>query len=313
MNIVFLDSSSLPSALSRPPAASSWTEYDATSPDQVVAALAGADVAITNKVRITRASLEQLPQLKFICVAATGYDCIDLAACRDAGVTVSNVPVYSAVSVAESVICSLFVLRRHLLAYRQAAVERWPKSSHFCVHDQPVLDVEGATLGIVGRGDIGSRVARLAKALNLNVVFAEHRGAATVRAGYQAFSDVLEQADILTLHCPLTLETRLLIGAPEIARMKPGAILINTARGPLVDESAVLAGLQSGKLGGAALDVLEVEPPPADHPLLRCNHPDLLITPHVGWASQSSVARLKTVLLKNIAAYAQGKPVNVVS
>lgn len=313
MNIVFLDSSSLPSALDRPAAALNWSERPATAADEVVAALAGAQVAITNKVKITRAALEQLPQLRFICVAATGYDCIDLAACRDLGITVSNVPAYSAVSVAESVIGSIFVLRRHLLGYRQAASEQWPCSSHFCVHDKPILDVEGATLGIFGRGDIGSRVARLASALGMKVLFAEHRGATSVRAGYHEFGSVLTQADILTLHCPLTPQTRHLIGGQEIARIKPGAILINTARGPLVDESAVLHGLRNGRLGGAALDVLDVEPPPANHPLLHANHPNLLVTPHVAWASESSVQRLKSVILKNIAAYAQGKPIHVVS
>ena len=311
MNIVFLDSSSLPSPLERPAVALDWDERPATSSDELVAALSGAQVAVTNKVKITRAALEQLPELKFICVAATGYDCIDLAACRDMGVTVSNVPAYSAVSVAEAVIGSIFVLRRHLLAYRQAAVEHWPSSAHFCVHGKPVLDVEGTTLGIFGRGDIGSRVARLAKALGMNVLFAEHRGATTVRSGYHAFERVLEQAEILTLHCPLTPQTHHLIGEPEIARIKSGAILINTARGPLVDESAVLRGLQSGKLGGAALDVLAVEPPPATHPLLNFEHSGLLITPHVGWASQTSVERLKTVILKNIAAYAEARPINV--
>lgn len=313
MNIIFLDSSSLPSPLERPAVASNWYAYPATTSDDVVTALAGAQVAVTNKVKITRAALGQLPELKFICVAATGYDCIDLAACRDMGVTVSNVPAYSAVSVAESVIGSIFVLRRQLLAYRQAASVQWPSSPHFCVHDKPVLDVEGATLGIFGRGDIGSRVARLATALGMKVLFAEHRGATTIRAGYHAFERVLEQADILTLHCPLTPQTHHLIGEPEIARIKVGAMLINTARGPLVDESAVLKGLQGGGLGGAALDVFEVEPPPANHPLLHLNHPNLLITPHVGWASRSSVERLKTGVLKNIAAYAEGKPINVVS
>mgnify|MGYP003482583994 FL=1 len=146
----------------------------------------------------------------------------------------------------------------------------------------------------------------------MKVLFAEHRGASTVRSGYHAFDSVLAQADVLTLHCPLTPQTRHLIGAKEIARIKPGAILINTARGPLVDESAVLQGLQSGRLGGAALDVLEVEPPPSNHPLLHADHPNLLVTPHVAWASESSVQRLKSVILKNIAAYGQGKPINVV-
>lgn len=281
--------------------------------DQVVKALAEADVAITNKVRLDRAALEQLPQLKLICVAATGYDCVDIAACRDQGVTVCNVPAYSAVSVAESVIGCLFALRRHLFAYQAASASQWPGSSHFCVHGEPIQDLQGSTLGIVGRGDIGSRVARLARALEIDVLFAEHRGAHKVREGYTAFDEVLAKSDALTLHCPLTPQTRYLIGSSEIARMKPGAVLINTARGPLVDENAVLAGLINGRLGGAALDVLYAEPPSAGHPLLRSEHPNLIVTPHVAWASQSSVARLKSVLAANIKAFAKGAPINVVT
>jgi len=313
MNIVFLDGASLPSPLARPLEATAWNEREKTSLDQVVEALAGADVAITNKVRLDRAALEQLPQLKLICVAATGYDCVDIAACRDQGVTVCNVPAYSEVSVAESVIGSLFALRRHLLAYQAASASQWPSSSHFCVHAEPIQDLQGSTLGIVGRGDIGSRVARLARALEINVLFAEHRGAQKVREGYTAFDEVLAKSDALTLHCPLTPQTRYLIGSAEIARMKPGAVLINTARGPLVDENAVLAGLANGQLGGAALDVLYAEPPSADHPLLHSTHPNLIVTPHVAWASQSSVARLKGVLAANITAFAKGAPINVVT
>lgn len=313
MNVVFLDGASLPSPMQRPAQASGWTVREKTAPDQVAEALADTDVAITNKVRIDRLTLEKLPRLKLICVAATGYDCVDLAACRDQGVTVCNVPAYSAVSVAESVIGSLFALRRHLLAYRAASATDWPQSSHFCVHGAPIQDLQGSTLGIVGRGDIGSRVARLAKALEINVIFAEHRGAERVREGYVAFEEVLARADALTLHCPLTAQTKYLIGAAEIIRMKPGALLINTARGPLVDENAILAGLASGHLGGAALDVLYAEPPRADHPLLHFEHSNLLITPHVAWASQSSVARLKDVLAANIAAFVATKPINVVS
>lgn len=313
MNIVFLDGASLPSPLERPAIAKAWTVRESTKTEEVVAALADADVAITNKVKLSRVELEQLPQLKLICVAATGYDCVDISACRDLGVTVCNVPAYSAVSVAEAVIGSLFALRRHLFEYRAAAVAKWPTSNHFCVHGAPILDVQGSTLGIVGRGDIGSRVARLATALEMNVIYSEHRGASTVREGYVAFDKMIEQADVISLHCPLTPQTRHLIGAEQLAKMKPGALLINTARGPLVDEAAVLDSLMRGHLGGAALDVLDSEPPQADHPFLCSNLPNLIVTPHVGWASQSSVARLKSTLISNVEAFSAGKPVNVVS
>lgn len=313
MNIVFLDGASLPSPLERPAFADVWTVRESTNAQEVVEALADADVAITNKVKIGRVELEQLPQLKLICVAATGFDCVDISACRELGVTVCNVPAYSAVSVAESVIGSLFALRRHLVEYREAAITQWPTSNHFCVHGTPILDVQGSTLGIVGRGDIGSRVARLASALDMKVIFAEHRGASTVRRGYVSFDTMLEQADAISLHCPLTPQTRHLIAADQLAQMKSGALLINTARGPLVDEDAVLDSLKRGHLGGAALDVLDNEPPRADHPFLRSNLPNLIVTPHVGWASQSSVARLKSTLISIVEGFAVGKPVNVVS
>lgn len=313
MKIVFLDGASLPYPMDRPAQATNWTVRESTSQDELVSVLAEADVAITNKVKLGRVQLEQLPNLKLICVAATGYDCVDVSACRDLGVTVCNAPAYSASSVAEAVIASLFALRRRLFEYRKAATKRWPESHHFCVHGTPIQDIKGSTLGIVGWGDIGSRVAQLAVGLDINVIFAEHRGAAHVREGYVPFETVLQEADAISLHCPLTPQTRHLIGAEQLSQMKQGALLINTARGPLVDEQAVLAALHSGHLGGAALDVLDVEPPRADHPLLNADLSNLIVTPHVGWASQSSVARLINTLLSNIAAYASGKAINVVT
>jgi len=313
MNIVFLDGASLPYPMKRPAQAFQWTVRESTSQEEVVDVLADAEVAITNKVKLGRVQLEQLPKLKLICVAATGYDCIDISACRDLGITVCNAPAYSASSVAEAVIASLFALRRNLFEYREAASKRWPTSNHFCVHGTPIQDIKGSTLGIVGWGDIGSRVAQLAVALDIHVVFAEHRGATQVREGYVPFETMLKEADAISLHCPLTPQTRHLIGAEQLSLMKQGALLINTARGPLVDEHAVLNALRSGHLGGAALDVLEVEPPQADHPLLNADLPNLILTPHVGWASKNSVARLINTLLSNITAYASGKAINVVS
>ncbi|WP_338524855.1 D-2-hydroxyacid dehydrogenase [Pseudomonas batumici] len=313
MKVVFLDSASLPLGLARPAWVSDWQDRSDTPPDQVVNAARNADALITNKVRIGRAELEQLPNLRFICVAATGYDCIDLAACRDFGVTVSNVPAYSAQSVAESVIASIFALRRQLFAYQAAAQRDWPTSRHFCVHRAPILDVQGSVLGIVGRGAIGLATARLASALGMQLLYAEHRGAIPVRKGYQAFETVLAQSDVISLHCPLSERTRHLIGAAELAQMKPGALLINTARGPLVDERALLAALDSGRLGGAALDVLDQEPPAADQPLLTSLHANLIVTPHVAWASQSSLQRLADGILGNLHGYYSGSPINLVS
>ncbi|WP_019581922.1 D-2-hydroxyacid dehydrogenase [Pseudomonas mandelii] len=313
MKVVFLDSDSLPVSIARPAWVTDWQDRPDTTPDQVVEAARDADAVITNKVRIGRAELEQLPNLRFICVAATGYDCIDLAACRDFAVTVCNVPAYSAQSVAESVIASIFALRRQLFAYQAAALRDWSSSRHFCVHRAPIRDVQGCVLGIVGRGGIGLATARLASALGMQLLFAEHRGVVPVRKGYQAFETVLAQSDVISLHCPLTAHTRHLIGAPELAQMKPGALLINTARGPLVDEAAVLDALDSGRLGGAALDVLCQEPPPADHLLLSSRHANLIVTPHVAWASQSSLQRLADGILGNLQGYYLGNLINLVS
>ncbi|MGO4311723.1 D-2-hydroxyacid dehydrogenase [Pseudomonas sp. KB_15] len=313
MKVVFLDSDSLPVSIARPAWVTDWQDRPDTTPDQVVDAARNADAVITNKVRIGRAELEQLPNLRFICVAATGYDCIDLAACRDFAVTVCNVPAYSAQSVAESVIASIFALRRQLFVYQAAALRDWPGSRHFCVHRAPIRDVQGSVLGIIGRGGIGLATARLASALGMQLLFAEHRDVIPVRKGYQAFETVLAQSDVISLHCPLTAHTRHLIGAPELAQMKPGALLINTARGPLVEEAAVLDALDSGRLGGAALDVLCQEPPPADHLLLNSRHANLIVTPHVAWASQSSLQRLADGILGNLKGYHSGNLINLVS
>jgi phosphoglycerate dehydrogenase-like enzyme len=313
MKILFLDSDSLPRTISRPEWASSWINRSSTTPEELVSVAAQADALVTNKVKIGRAELEQLPNLRFICVAATGYDCIDLAACRDHGVVVSNAPAYSAQSVAESVIASVFALRRQLIAYRDAALHDWPASAHFCVHNAPIRDVRGSVLGIIGKGDIGSTTARLAEAVGMQVLYAEHRGASSTRSGYQSFDTVLAESDVISLHCPLTEQTRGLIGTAELARMKPGALLINTARGPLLDEDAVLQALNNGHLGGAALDVLIKEPPARSHPLLNSEHPNLIITPHVGWASQSSLQRLAKAIIGNLQAFNEGAPINQVS
>jgi len=315
MQIVFLDSDTIPKPLPKPSWADEWLNRPATEPDPeaVVRALSQADICITNKVKLTASILQQLPRLKFVCVAATGYDCVDLQACREHGIVVSNVPGYSKQSVAEGVIGFIFSLRRALPYYQTKARELWPESPHFCVHGTPLLNIRGATLGIFGRGAIGNEVAMLAQALGMNVLFGEHRNRPEVRPGYVRFETLLAQSDVITLHCPLTEATRGMIGQAEIAHMKPGSMLINTARGPLINEQAVLDGLISGHLGGAALDVLAVEPPTQGGPLLECAHPNLIITPHITWASEDGVRRLMQGIEANLEAFHQGTPINVVS
>jgi glycerate dehydrogenase len=312
MKIVFLDSKTLPTPMARPSEASLWQECPATKDSEVVSALAGAEVAITNKVKISRHHLEMLPELKLICVAATGYDCIDIDSCRAHGVLVCNVPAYSSQSVSEHVIASIFQLYRHMSSY-VAASQEWSASSHFCVHKAPMKDVAGSVLGIVGKGAIGGATANLAQAVGMKVVYADHKNATETRFGYVAFDEMLAQADVISLHCPLTVHTKELIGANEITNMKSGAFLINTARGGLLNEEAIIAGLKSGKLGGAALDVLQQEPPSIDAALIAFKHPGLFVTPHVAWAGEASVGVLKKTLLDNISAYVNGRPRNVVS
>lgn len=315
MKLVFLDSDTLPYPIDRPEWVSDWVQRPSTlqTTDAVVDALQGAQICITNKIKITPAILAQCPHLKFICVAATGYDCIDLRSCREHGIVVSNVPGYSAQSVAECVIANIFALLRALPRYVSLGRSVWPTSDHFCVHDQPIQNIKGATLGIFGQGAIGRTVAQLAQALGMHVLFAEHRNRPTIREGYTRFETVIAQSDVITLHCPLNETTRHMISQAEIAHMKPGALLINTARGPLVNETAVLDGLQSGHLGGAALDVLSDEPPAADHPLLQYTHPNLLITPHIAWAAQSGLSNLAVGIADNLNAFHSGHPIHVVS
>ena len=315
MQIVFLDSDTLPRLLTTPAWAAGWNNRPATEPDpeRVIQALAKADICITNKVKLTASILQKLPRLKFVCVAATGYDCVDLQACREHGIVVSNVPGYSRQSVSEGVIGFIFSLRRAMPYYQSTARQQWPESPHFCVHGTPLLSVRGATLGIFGRGAIGNEVASLAQALGMKVLFGEHRHRPELRPGYVRFETLLAQSDIITLHCPLTEATRSMIGHAEISQMKPGTMLINTARGPLINEQAVLDGLSSGHLGGAALDVLSAEPPVHLPPLLACKHPNLIITPHITWANEDGVSRLMQGIGDNLEAFHQGKPINVVS
>jgi len=311
MKIVMLDGETVPLSLPTGQVQADWVIRPQTSASDVVSALAGATVAITNKVALRADMLDQLPGLRFICVAATGYDCIDLDACRARGILVSNVPGYSTQSVAESVIAAIFALRRQLMAYALNTRTDWPQAAHFCLHRQPIQDIAGATLGIVGKGDIGQAVGQLAQALGMQVQYAERKGSDRVREGYVSFEQMLATSDIISLHCPLSEQTRQLIDRQALRQMKPHAQLINTARGGLINEDDLAAALKQGVIGGAALDVLSSEPPAADNPLLA-DLPTLLLTPHIAWASRSGVENLVSGVMTNIAAFVQGQPVNLV-
>lgn len=317
MRIVLLEGGSLIADLRRPAFAHEWIEYAETSPDQAVERLAGAAIAIINKQPITAATVDALPELKMIAVLATGTNNVDLDACRRRGIIVSNIRGYARHTVPEHVLALLLALSRNLIAWRETVrAGGWQQATQFCLFDHPIRDLHGGTLGLIGSGALGDGVARLAEAFGMRVLRAERRGAATVRDGYTPFATVLAEADAISLHCPLTADTRGLIGEAELRAMKPSALLINTARGGIVDEAALVRALSEGWIAGAGFDVLTVEPPPADHPLLAPELlalPNFLLTPHVAWSSRPAMQEVADQLLANLEAFAAGRPQNRVA
>ena len=315
-HIVFLERDSIRARLRRPNFPHVWEEYSHTAPDEIVQRLRTASIAITNKVVLSGDTLAQLPKLRMIAGAATGTDNLDLAWCRSHGIVVSNIRGYAVHTVPEHVMMLILALRRQLLAYRaDLAAGKWQAAPLFCFFDHPIRDLHGSTLGLVGRGSLGQAVARLAEAFGMRLLWGEHKDAAHVRPGYVAFETLLAEADVLSLHCPLNDQTRGMIGAAELAAMKAGALLINTARGGLVDERALAAALKAGRIA-AGFDVLSQEPPRADNPLLEpelLSAPNFILTPHVGWASDSAMQVLADQLIDNLEAFASGNPRNRVA
>ena len=291
------------------------TLHENTAPDQVAGRIRGAQIVLTNKVKLPAPAFEAAPDLKLVSVLATGYDVIDIEAARRAGATVCNVPAYSAASTAQTAVALLLELTHHAGAH-DAAVKAgdWTRSPSFAFWNFPLVELDGKTLVLVGTGSIGTRVGHICQALGMNVVSA-------ILPGREAKSDspfprvplqeALPLADVVSLHCPATHQTRGLVDAGFLAQMKPSAFLINTARGVVVDEAAVAGALREGKLAGFGADVVSVEPPPADNPLLGA--PNSIITPHIAWASTESRRRLLQVSARNVAAFLEGKAQNVVS
>jgi len=317
MRIVFLDAASLIATLRRPAFAHEWLEHARTAPGEVVARLAGAAIAVVNKVRLDAATIAQLPQLRMVAIAATGTNNVDLDACRARGIAVANIRGYAEHTVPEHAIALMLALSRNLIAWRESLqAGRWQESEQFCLFDHPIRDLHGATLTIVGSGSLGDGVARLAEAFGTRVLKAERRGAASCREGYTPFAEALAAADIVSLHCPLTAATQGLIGEPELRAMKASALLINTARGGLVDEAALVRALREGWIAGAGFDVLSQEPPRDGNPLLAPELlalPNFLLTPHVAWASRPAMQALADQLIDNIEAFARGEPQNRVA
>jgi len=314
LRIVFLDRSSLRARVRPPAFAHSWQDYPNTHPQEVVERLRSASVAITNKVPLRAQALRQLPELRMIAVAATGYDVVDVDYCMAHSIAVANIRNYAVHTVPEHTFALITALRRSLLAYRQDVERgRWQQSEQFCFFDYPIRDLHGATLGIVGEGVLGQGTARIARGFGMRVLFADHAPPKAPGVEFTPFDQVLAESDVLSLHVPLTAETRDLIGIEQLRRMKRTALLINTSRGGLVEEAALAQALTEGLIAGAGFDVLTREPPTEDNPLLALRLPNFILTPHVAWASEEAMQALADQLIDNIEAYVAGRPQNLVT
>ncbi len=317
MNIVVLDGHTLN------PGDLAWDElkalgscqiYDRTPAGQVVARARDADAVLTNKTVLDKETISRLQKLRYIGVLATGYNVVDIQAARERGIPVTNIPTYGTASVAQMAFALLLELTQHV-AHHAATVRegRWCRSEDFCYWDFPLIELNGLTLGIVGYGRIGRETGKIARAFGMKTlahdVFA--KGEECREAELVSLDELFRRSDVVSLHCPLTAENKGMVNASRLALMKSTAFLINTSRGPLVEESALADALNSGRIAGAGLDVLTVEPPRPDNPLLKAKN--CLITPHISWATRSARARLMKCAVENVRAYLAGEKQNVVN
>jgi glycerate dehydrogenase len=288
------------------------TVYERTPPAEVVARSRGVEIVLTNKTVIDRQVMEALPELRYVGVLATGYDVVDVRSAADRGITVTNVPSYGTESVAQAVFALLLELVSHVGLHAASVREgNWARAEDFCYWEKPITELGGLTMGIVGYGAIGRAVARIARAFLMEVTVHTEPPQEEPGTAFVGLDRLFAESDVVTLHCPLTPATRGLVGAERLALMKPTAFLLNTARGPLVDEDALARALNEGRIAGAGLDVLPAEPPPSDCPLLAANN--CLITPHVAWAARASRERLMRSAVGNVTAFLAGRATNVVS
>lgn len=312
--IVFLDRSTLKASVRRPRFEHTWVEYPVSAPEQLPERLRDATIAISNKVPLRAATLNLLPKIRMIAVAATGYDIIDIDHCQAQGIAVANVRNYAVHTVPEHVFTLVTALRRNLLAYRRDVENGcWQQVDQFCFLDHPIRDLYGATIGIIGEGVLGQGTASIARAFGMNVLFANHRPPKAPGVDFTPLEQVLARSDVISLHVPLSSETRNMIGMQQLSKMKRTAILINTSRGGLVDEEALLQALKEGVIAGAGFDVLAQEPPNEGNPLLELRLPNFILTPHIAWASDGAMQVLADQLIDNIDAFVQGKPQNLVT
>jgi glycerate dehydrogenase len=280
--------------------------YDRSTAEEIISRSAFAEIVLTNKVPLNRAYMEAAPQLKYIGVTATGYNIVDVVAARERKIVVTNVPTYGTKSVAQMTLALLLELTQHVGHHAQTVREgRWTRSSDFCYWDYPLIELDGLTMGIVGYGRIGQAVSELAEAFGMKVI------AHSRKQSDEELERLFRESDVISLHCPLTPETKHLVNAKRLEWMKPSAFLLNTSRGPLVDEAALAQALNEGRIAGAGLDVLAVEPPAADNPLFKAKN--CFITPHIAWATRAARSRLMDASVENVRAFLAGKPRNIVS
>jgi glycerate dehydrogenase len=316
MNIVVLDGFTLN------PGDLSWVElqsigpctiYDRTSPAELERRAADAGILLTNKTKLSAGQMQNLPRLKYIGVLATGTNVVDLAGARALGITVTNVPTYGTKSVAQMTFALLLELAHHAGHHARTVRDgRWTSSEDWCYRDFPLIELEGLTLGIVGFGRIGRAVGELGAAFGMKVLACTpNAGATPPYVRLVELDSIFRESDVVSLHCPLTPQTANLVNARRLSMLKPTAFLINTSRGLLVDEPALAAALDSGRLAAAAVDVLSTEPPPADNPLLTARN--CIITPHLAWATRAARSRLMKIAVENIRSFLRGKPQNLVN
>ena len=289
--------------------------YDRSDPGEVISRIGDAEAIIVNKVPVTAQIMDACPDMKYIGITATGYNIIDIAAARDRGITVTNVPAYGTDIVAQFTIGLLLEICCHIGHHDKAVHEgRWAECKDFCFWDQQIMELAGKTMGIIGFGRIGKATGRIAQALGMNVIASVSDGHSEKISDmlcYGPVEEVIEKSDVIALHCPLTDKTAGIINRENIAKMKDGVIILNTARGPLVVEEDLAEALKSGKVAAAAVDVVSVEPIKEDNPLLSA--PNCIITPHIAWAAKEARQRLMDIAVENLARYQAGDPVNVVS
>lgn len=291
-----------------------WVSYPRSTRAETLERIADADIVVTNKAKLDAETLACAKKLKLVAVAATGTDVVDLQAASELGIVVSNIRNYAKNTVPEHTFALILTLRRSIKAYHDAVrAGRWIEADQFCFFDYPIRDLAGSTLGIIGDGILGQEVARIASVFGMRVLFATHKGRTGMGALYTPFEDVLAQSDILSLHCPLRASTRNMISTAEFALMQRKPLLINTARGGLVDENALVDALRTGAISGAGFDVVSTEPMPKDHPFTQImNAPNFVLTPHVAWASDEAMQSLADQLIDNIEAFVRGEPRNSV-